>query len=147
MDTSKKKYICINCTHPIDELYTKYSVSVTRIANCVRKTKIKSISILYLRKWLRIWNTIVDFFREILGEMPWNSRQIHRIRAHRGGYWLGSIVKTNLPACVIQHWFQSKHMFHWKIEFMISITICTELRKRFPSQLAPEFNWFAFFFL
>lgn len=40
MVTSKKKFICINCTSPMDELYTKYSASVTRIANCVSKTQI-----------------------------------------------------------------------------------------------------------
>ncbi|XP_031633824.1 protein ARV1 [Contarinia nasturtii] len=30
----EKKFICINCGHPTDELYTKYSANVMKIANC-----------------------------------------------------------------------------------------------------------------
>lgn len=32
----KKKFICINCGHPVAELYIKYSETVSKIANCVR---------------------------------------------------------------------------------------------------------------
>lgn len=59
--TTKKNYICINCGHPIDELYTKYSASVMKIANCVR---IFTLNILNFC----IFIEFDDFF--FLGKMP-----------------------------------------------------------------------------
>lgn len=61
MVRSKKKFICINCTNPIDELYTKYSASVTRIANCVSKTQIYLKLFEFCMDLERILGSLSDF--------------------------------------------------------------------------------------
>lgn len=35
IEMTKKSFVCINCDHPIQELYTKYSSSVLKITKCV----------------------------------------------------------------------------------------------------------------
>lgn len=101
METSKGKFICINCAHPVDELYTNYSASVTRIVNCVSEYSENNGSS------NEFHNRLIKFdcFDVILGEMPRNCRQIHRIWAHGCCYRLGFVVAVHLSAYTLQHRF------------------------------------------
>lgn len=110
MATTKKKYVCIHCGHPIEELYTKYSASVTRIANCVRyRMQCDCDS----KKRLRIFLSKICFLvfsLNFTGPMPRNCRQIYRIRAHRCCDRFGFIITSYLSPCTLQYGIQSKEI-------------------------------------